>query len=130
MQRLSIQADAFAAANVALAASGTVSLELALRGVPSVIAYRTNALTAALVRRMLLVPYVALPNILAGELVMPEFLQEKCQPENIVKALTKLLDNINYRHEQQQKLANIPRMLGVGELAPSHRAAQAILRLI
>jgi len=130
VQGLAIQADAFDAADAAVAASGTVSLELALRRVPTVIAYRTNAITAALVRRMLLLPYVALPNILAGELVMPEFLQENCQPIKIAGALLKLLDNNECCYKQQQKFSEIPKILGVGDLAPSHRAAEAILRLI
>ena len=126
----SLRADAFAAADAALAASGTVSLELALRGVPSVVAYRANPITAALVRRMLLLPYVALPNILAGELVMPEFLQENCQPAGIADALSELLDNTDRRSEQRQKFSNIPEMLGRGGVAPSLRAAEAILRLL
>ena len=130
VQGPSLRADAFAAADAALAASGTVSLELALRGVPSVVAYRANPITAALVRRMLLLPYVALPNILAGELVMPEFLQENCQPAGIADALSELLDNTDRRSEQRQKFSNISEMLGGGGVAPSLRAAEAILRLL
>ena len=130
VQGPSLRADAFAAADAALAASGTVSLELALRGVPSVVAYRANPITAALVRRMLLLPYVALPNILAGELVMPEFLQENCQPAGIADALSELLDNTDRRSEQRQKFSNISEMLGRGGVAPSLRAAEAILRLL
>jgi len=130
VQGPSLRADAFAAADAALAASGTVSLELALRGVPSVVAYRANPITAALVRRMLLLPYVALPNILAGELVMPEFLQENCQPTGIADALSDLLDNTDRRSEQRQKFSNISEMLGRGGVAPSLRAAEAILRLL
>ena len=130
VQGPSLRADAFAAADAALAASGTVSLELALRGVPSVVAYRANPITAALVRRMLLLPYVALPNILAGELVMPEFLQENCQPAGIADALSELLDNTDRRSEQRQKFSDISEMLGRGGVAPSLRAAEAILRLL
>ena len=130
VQGPSLRADAFAAADAALAASGTVSLELALRGVPSVVAYRANPITAALVRRMLLLPYVALPNILAGELVMPEFLQENCQPAGIANALSELLDNTDRRSEQRQKFSNILEMLGGGGVAPSRRAAEAILRIL
>ena len=130
VQGPSLRADAFAAADAALAASGTVSLELALRGVPSVVAYRANPITAALVRRMLLLPYVALPNILAGELVMPEFLQENCQPAGIANALSELLDNTDRRSEQRQKFSNILEMLGGGGVAPSRRAAEAVLRIL
>lgn len=130
MQGPSERADAFAAAQGALAASGTVSLELALRGVPSVVAYRTNPITAALVRRMLTIPHVALPNILAGEKVMAEFLQENCQPRSIAKALTDLLDDPDHRARQQEKFAHIAGLLGRDGIAPSLRAADAILRLM
>jgi lipid-A-disaccharide synthase len=130
MQGPSGRADAFAAAQAALAASGTVSLELALRGVPSVVAYRTNPITAALVRRMLTIPHVALPNILAGEKVMAEFLQENCQPQPIAKALADLLDDSGHRARQQEKFAHIAGLLGRDGIAPSLRAADAILGLM
>ncbi len=124
------RADAFAAADAALAASGTVSLELALRGVPSVVAYRTNPITAALVRRMLTVSHVALPNILAGQAVMAEFIQENCRAAPIADALGRLFDDRGHRAAQQRKFAHIAEMLGLGGLAPSLRAAEAVLRII
>jgi len=124
------RADAFAAADAALAASGTVSMELALRSIPAVIAYRTNPITAALVRRMLTIPHVALPNILAGRQVIPEFLQENCVPEPIAAALGQLLDDPAQRAAQQSELAHIAEMLGRGGVAPSLRAADAILNVV
>ena len=124
------RADAFAAADAALAASGTVSLELALRGIPAVVAYRTNPISAALVRRMLTIPHVALPNILADRQVMPEFLQENCQAEPIAAALGRLLDDPARRAAQEAELAHIAEMLGRGGTAPSLRAADAILRVV
>lgn len=124
------RADAFAAANVALAASGTVSLELALRRIPTVVAYRTNPLTAILVRRMLIVPHVALPNILANKAAMPEFLQENCRPDVIAGALSQLLDDPAQRTKQQDALAGIAKMLGQGGTPPSLRAADAVLQVI
>ncbi len=124
------RADAFAAADVALAASGTVSLELALRGIPLVVAYRTNPVTAALVRRMLTIPHVALPNILAKTQVVPEFLQENCQAGPIADALTQLLDDPGKRAAQQSELAHIAEMLGQGGTAPSLRAADAVLKFL
>jgi lipid-A-disaccharide synthase len=72
---------AFAASDAALAASGTVTLELAFAGVPMVAAYRANWLTAALARRLLLVPHVAMVNIVLGRGVVPEFLQENCRAD-------------------------------------------------
>jgi lipid-A-disaccharide synthase len=124
------RADAFAAADAALAASGTVSLELALRGIPTVVAYRTNPVTAALVRRMLTIPHVALPNILAGSEVVPEFLQENCRAEPIAAALAKLLDDPARRAAQKTELAHIAELLGRGGTAPSLRAADAVLKVI
>lgn len=121
---------AFAAADAALAASGTVTLELALAKVPTVIAYRTGALTATIMRRLLTVPYIALPNILADEAVMPEFIQENCRAEKISAALTALLDDPDKREQQQRQLGEIGRQLGAGGTAPSVRAAEAVLRAI
>ncbi|MBT7755870.1 MAG: lipid-A-disaccharide synthase, partial [Rhodospirillaceae bacterium] len=123
------RADAFAAADVALAASGTVSLELALRGIPTVVAYRTNPLTAVLVRRMLTIPHVALPNILAKKAVLPEFLQQDCRAEPIAAALTQLLDDPEQRLRQQKALAHVAGMLGQGGTLPSLRAADAVLQI-
>ncbi|MDP6345316.1 MAG: lipid-A-disaccharide synthase [Alphaproteobacteria bacterium] len=130
VEDLDERADAFAAANAAVAASGTVSLELALRRVPAVVAYRANALTAALVRRLLKVPNVALPNILAGRRVMPELLQEHCRPEPIAAALQGLLDDEAGRREQIGALTEIAEMLGAGGEAPSLRAAKAVLKVL
>ena len=124
------RADAFAAADAALAASGTVSLELALRRIPTVVAYRTNPITAVLVRRMLTIPHVALPNILAKAEVMPEFLQENCRPDAIAHALGRLLDDPEQRAAQQKALAHIAEMLGQGGTLPSLRAADAVLKII
>ncbi|NQV58196.1 MAG: lipid-A-disaccharide synthase, partial [Alphaproteobacteria bacterium] len=117
------RADAFAAADVALAASGTVSLELALRGIPTVVAYRTNPFTAALMRRMLIIPHVALPNILAERAVVPEFLQQDCRAEPIAVALAQLLDEPDERSRQREALADVAGMLGQGGTLPSLRAA-------
>ncbi len=73
--------DAFAAAAVALTKSGTSTLELALAGVPMVVTYSVNPLTAAIVRRVVKVPYAAMVNLLAGREVVPELIQEKSRPD-------------------------------------------------
>jgi len=124
------RADAFAAADVALAASGTVSLELALRGIPTVVAYRANPFTAVLVRRLLTIPHVALPNILANGAVVPEFLQQDCRAEPIAAALAQLLDDPEQRARQQKALAHVAEMLGQGGTLPSLRAADAVLQIV
>ncbi|MFC3676606.1 lipid-A-disaccharide synthase [Ferrovibrio xuzhouensis] len=115
-------------ADAALAASGTATLELGLAGVPTVLAYRVNALTAAIVRRLLRTPYAGLVNILSGREVMPEFLQENCRAERIAPALLPLLTDAAARRAQTDVCAAITLQLGGGEdLPPSVRAARAVL---
>lgn len=121
--------DAFAAADAALAASGTVSLELALNGVPAVVAYRTNALTAFIARRLINVSHVAMPNILLQEEAMPEFLQENCRPEPLSAALGTILDE-PAKEERADAFARLARLLGSDGAAPSSRAAEAVLSIV
>lgn len=83
--------DAMAAADAVLAASGTATLETALVGRPMVIAYRLSNTTFAIARRMVRIPYVGLPNILAGEFLVPEFLQDDARPINLAQALLNYL---------------------------------------
>ncbi len=85
--------DALQAADVALVASGTATLEAALARCPHVIFYRVHALTARMVRRRLLVPWVGLPNVLAGRFVVPELLQENATAENLAQAVLNLYDD-------------------------------------
>jgi lipid-A-disaccharide synthase len=85
--------DALRAADVAIVASGTATLEAALARCPHVIYYRVNPVTAYIVRRKLLLPYVGLPNILAGRFVVPELLQEDATVENLVQAAGNLYDD-------------------------------------
>ena len=83
--------EAMAAADVVLATSGTVTLEAALLKRPMVITYKAAALSALVHRALSYLPYVGLPNILAGKFVVPEFLQEEATPENLAQAVTNLL---------------------------------------
>lgn len=85
--------DALRAADVALVASGTATLEAALARCPHVIFYRVSALTARIVRRKLLVPWVGLPNVLAGRFVVPELLQDDATPGNLARAALNLFDD-------------------------------------
>ncbi len=85
--------DALRAADVALVASGTATLEAALARCPHVIFYRVSSLTAWIVRRKLLLPWVGLPNVLAGRFVVPEFLQEDATPGNLAQAALNLFDD-------------------------------------
>ncbi len=122
--------DAFAAAEVALAASGTVALELALAQLPSVIAYRLNPITVALYRRLIRVKYVNLVNLMLDRMLVPELLQEECRPDRLADALGRLLDNPQARQEQIDGVAEVARWLGQGDVPPSERAARVVLDLV
>nr|WP_281354725.1 lipid-A-disaccharide synthase [Roseospira navarrensis] len=121
--------DAFAAANAALAASGTVSLELAMAGVPHVIAYRVNPLSAAIFRRMTRLKYAGPVNLLLDRLVVPELLQETCRPDRLVAAVAPLLDGAAEAEAQRALLSEAcTRLAGKPDAPPpSARAAAVIL---
>lgn len=121
--------DAFAASTAALACSGTVALELALAQLPSITVYKLNALTVFLFRRFLRVSYVNLVNIMHNEQVVPELLQENCTPEKLVEALDTLLRDKTARNKQIAKLKTAATWLGLGNIAPSERAAETVLTI-
>ncbi|MEO5699773.1 MAG: lipid-A-disaccharide synthase [Casimicrobiaceae bacterium] len=99
--------DALQAADVALVASGTATLEAALARCPHVIYYRVNALTARLVGRRLLVPWVGLPNVLAGRFVVPELLQENANAHNLAQAVLNLYDDMLVRDRLEALFADL-----------------------
>jgi lipid-A-disaccharide synthase len=111
--------DALKAADVALVASGTATLEAALARCPHVIYYRVTALTHAVVRRKLLVPWVGLPNVLAGRFVVPELLQDDATVENLAQAVLNLYDDTVTRHRLETLFAGFAESLraDTGELA-------------
>lgn len=120
--------DAFAAATAALAASGTVALELGLAGVPSVIAYRMSALTWALVQQMIRIPYASLVNLILEQELFPEKLQDRCEPGQLTEALAALLAPHSAAADVQRAgFKRLREKLGVGLEAPSDRAARIIL---
>ena len=122
--------DAFAAANAALAASGTVALELALKRVPMVVTYKTNILTALAARRMLRVPHVSLVNLILNRRVVPELLQQDCQPRALAECLTELIADRDVRRRQLKATKEIAARLGMGGPRPSDCAADVVLSLI
>ena len=119
--------DAFAASIAAITKSGTVTLELALAGVPMVVSYKVSPLTALLVRRLLRVDHVALVNLLAGERLVPEFLQDCCTPEALATAVSELLSQPEKRQKQKAGLAAAVEALGHGSPGPSERAADVVV---
>lgn len=122
--------DCMAASDVALAASGTVTLELAAAGVPMVVAYRMNLVTAWLARRLVRVQYANLVNLVLGRGAIPELLLEDCYPEALADALIRLLGSDGERQRQRVAMAEALARLGSGALRPSHRAAKAVLGVI
>jgi len=120
--------DAMAASDVALAASGTVALELAMARVPTVIAYRIAPITHALVRWMIRVDFAHLINIIEGREIVPELIQGDCQPERLARELDRLLGPDGAA--QVSALTPALEQLGLGGPPPSTRAAQAILDII
>ncbi|MFP5515302.1 MAG: lipid-A-disaccharide synthase [Alphaproteobacteria bacterium] len=122
--------DAFAAAQAALAASGTVALELALARLPTVIAYRLNPITVALYRRLIRVKYVNLVNLMLDRMLVPELLQQDCRPDRLAAELGRLLDDPVARQTQIDGVAEVARWLGQGDTPPSERAARTILDVV
>jgi lipid-A-disaccharide synthase len=118
---------AFNAADAALAASGTVTTELALAGTAMVVAYRLGALTYALVRPFVNVRFITLANILLDRAAVPEFVQGACTGPKLANALMPLLTDKNARRAQQRDLAEAVSKLGFGSERPSIRAARALL---
>ncbi len=123
--------DCFASSAAALAASGTVSLELALTDTPHIIAYRVSDLSAWVARRLIKTPYANLVNILLSRPLVPELIQEQCQPAKITQELTKLLDNREIRAEQLRGFREALIRIGLGDPeTPSQKAAKAVLSVI
>lgn len=120
---------AFAAADAALAASGTVSLELAAADVPMVIAYRFNTLTWLLIRRLIRIDTATLVNLVSETRAVPEFIGEGCRPERIAPALTALLSGGENRAAQTEAMAVTMLRLGRGGEPPGLRAARSVLRV-
>lgn len=120
---------AFAAAEAALAASGTVALELALARLPGVVAYRLNWLAGEVYRALIKTKYVNLVNIMHEREVVPELIQDKCRPDRLAAAVARLLDDPEARQAQVDGLIEVDRWLGAGGEAPSVRAAAVVWRL-
>jgi lipid-A-disaccharide synthase len=123
------ESDKFAAfklARAALAASGTVTLELALAGTPMVVAYKTDALAASL-KFLLVAPSVVLPNLVLGENVFPELLLADCTPEKLAAALLPLLRGGPERDRQLKGAAGVAMRVREKGEPPSLRAAKIVL---
>jgi lipid-A-disaccharide synthase len=118
---------AFRIARGALAKSGTVTLELAIAGVPMVAAYRTGAAEAWVLRRLIKANSVILANLVVGENVVPEYLQQDCTPEKLSHALREVLADSTLRQRQLKAFAKIDAIMSTGSEPPSVRAAEIVL---
>ncbi len=123
--------EAIKACDVAVAVSGTMGLELAYAGVPHVIAYKINPITALILRVLVKVKYAHLANILLDKGIVPECLQGKCSSDNIAKEALELLQNEEKRNEQKQAFLALGKILGAeNAMSPSQRAAEFITATI
>ncbi len=122
--------DAFAASNAAIAASGTVALELALAKLPAVVAYRLNPLTHRLLRRIVKVGHIHLLNLIAGRTMVPELIQQDCNPERIAAEIEGFLAKDETGAAQVSGCQEALVKLGLGGQSPSRRAADVVLSII
>jgi lipid-A-disaccharide synthase len=119
--------EALAAADMALVASGTATLETALFKTPMVIAYRQSPVTWALMRSMLYLPYVGMPNILAGERLVPELLQDEANPAALAAALLALWRDAAARQRQVERFHEFHHLLRQNT---AQKAADAVLEVL
>lgn len=123
--------DAFAAATVALAASGTVTTEVALQGTPVVVGYKLGWITWAIIRAFLFKSkYASLMNVAAEAEVAPEFIQTRCTPENIAAAAAPLLDSEDAREDQIRAQDEALAKMGRGGTPAADIAADTVLAIM
>ena len=118
--------DAFAALNVALAASGTVTLELALAGVPTVVGYKINPLSVPIGRMLVNMEAVVLTNWILKRSVQPFFMQHACTSERLAVAVARMLDDPRVQADCSSAADELREILGTGDIPPSDRAARAV----
>ena len=114
-------------ARAALAASGTVTLELALAGIPTVVAYRTSLFTELIYRTSVRVPTIVLANLVLGDVVMPEFMQRAANPEKLAATLAPLIGDTPERRRQLAAFARLDEVMRIGTARPSEAAAEVVL---
>lgn len=117
-------------ARVALAKSGTTTLELAVAGVPMVATYKVSAWEAWIIRRLVRVPSYILANLVIGQNVVPELVQEDCTPGKLADTLAPLLGDTPQRRRQVEAFATLDATMEIGSRAPAARAADIVLGLL
>lgn len=121
---------AFAASRAAMAASGTVAVELALARLPHLVAYRVNPLTAFIVGLVVRVRFANIVNLVLDRQVVPEFIQDRCQPDALAAEIERLMLDDGARSLQISAFAEAAGRLGAGTEAPSRKAARVVLEVI
>lgn len=114
-------------ARAALAKSGTTTLELAVAGVPMVAAYKVSALEAAVIKRLVRVQSYILANLVVGQNVVPELVQDDCTPEKLADALAPLIADTPERRRQVEAFATLDAIMEIGSRVPAARAAEIVL---
>jgi lipid-A-disaccharide synthase len=118
---------AFRQARAALAASGTVTLELALAGIPTVVAYRASLFTELIYRTIVRVPTIVLANLVLEDVVMPEFLQRAANPGRLAATLAPLILETPERRRQLAAFARLDEIMRIGTARPSEAAAEVVI---
>jgi lipid-A-disaccharide synthase len=121
---------AFHQARAALAASGTVTLELALAAVPTVVAYKIPLFEEAIARLLIKVPTIVLANLVLGDKVMPELVQRDATPEKLAAALAPLVTNTPERLRQLVAFTRLDEVMAIGKARPSETAADVVLAAV
>jgi len=121
---------AFAASRAAMAASGTVAVELALARLPHLVAYRVNPLTAFIVGLVVRVRFANIVNLVLDRQVVPEFIQDRCRPDALAAEIERLMLDDGARSLQISAFAEAAGRLGAGAEAPSRKAARVVLEVI
>lgn len=117
---------AFRIAHAAFAKSGTVTLELALAGVPMVTAYKGGQIEARIIRPFVTASSVILANLVIGENVIPEFIQDDCTPEKLAASLQDVLADTPMRRRQVAAMMKLDDIMGIGRAVPSRNAAEVV----
>lgn len=126
--QVGVLTEVLAQADLAITKSGTVTLECALCGVPAVVFYRTSWPTYLVAKKLVRVPYLAMPNLLAGEEIFPEYVQHAATPENLARAALELLRDEARRQAMNARLRQF--VSSLGGPGATWRAADAVARLV
>lgn len=123
--------DAFMASVASLCISGTAVLELAVAKVPTVVAYKISKLSYMIAKHFVKIKNVTLPNIIMGKTIVPEFIQDECNCENLTKAMVKAITNKKYRESQLKNYDELLKKMNFGDKkSPSDKGAEAVLSLL